>query len=294
MSEFGWQAPPAWPTLTESLEPGDLRQDSAAFLLHQKAADGNDKLNAGLAHHMAIPEDFAEWHWATQLNQARATTHAVHHLRSHRPYTMGSILWQLNDCWPVTSWAVVDGAGRLKPSWYALRDAYRPRVLTFRSSSELVAINDTDAPWAGQVSLRGVGLDGVEVAVAVLDISVVARSVAVVAVPDISDGVLVADLDGLRATHFPAEDKELSYAPAPFTASAAAVEGGYAVTVTATALARDVALLADRVAPDAVVDDMLITLLPGETHTFTVRTTAAVEPAAFIDPLVVRSALGAR
>src|ERR1041384_6436219 len=100
------------------------------MLFRSKAADGNGKLDRDLAHHFGVPGDFADWHWATQLNQARATTHAVEHLRSHRPRTMGSVLWQLNDCWPVTSWAVVDGAGRLKPAWYALRRAYAPRLLT--------------------------------------------------------------------------------------------------------------------------------------------------------------------
>jgi beta-mannosidase len=305
MSEFGWQAPPAWPTLTETLAPGDLRQDSPAFLLHQKAAGGNEKLNAGLAHHMAIPDGFADWHWATQLNQARATTHAVHHLRSHAPYTMGSVLWQLNDCWPVTSWAVVDGAGRLKPSWYALRAAYRPRILAFRAAElaavELVAVNDTDSPWTGQVSLRRVAFDGVLLASSRLEIAVEARSVAVLPLAsdlseagDVTSEVLVADLDGLRATHLFAEDSSLVYAPRPLTASAAPIEDGYSVTVTATSFARDVAVLADRVAPDAVADDMLISLLSGETHTFTLLTTAAVAPAAFTDPLVLRSALGAR
>jgi beta-mannosidase len=165
----------------------------------------------------------------------------------------------------------------------------------------LVAVNDTDSPWTGQVSLRRVAFDGVLLASSRLEIAVEARSLAVLALsPDLSDvgdvtgEVLVADIDGLRATHLFAEDKSLVYSDHALTASAAPIEGGYAVTVTATSFARDVAVLADRVAPDAVVDDMLISLLPGETHTFTVLTAAAVAPAAFTDPLVLRSALGAR
>jgi beta-mannosidase len=60
--------------------------------------------------------------------------------------------------------------------------------------------------------------------------------------------------------------------------------------VTARELAKDVAVLADKVAPDAQVDDMLVTLLPGETAVFTVTTGAAVEPDAFADPTVLRTA----
>jgi beta-mannosidase len=299
-SEFGWQAPPAWSTLAGALEPADRHKTSTAFLLHQKANDGNGKLDRGLAHHMRVPEDFAEWHWATQLNQARATTYAVHHLRSWTPHTMGSVVWQLNDCWPVTSWAVVDGAGRRKPAWYALRRAYQPRLLSFQIRDRavvLVAVNDHDSPWDGRLRLRRAGFDGAELAAAEIDLRVAARSGATMTVPeallDVTDAsreVLLAEIDDIRATRLFAEDFELAYDPAPLTAEAVPAPGGYAVTVTATAFARDVAVLADRVAADAVVVDMLVALLPGESRTFTVRTGAAVDPVAFTVPPVLRSA----
>jgi len=299
-SEFGWQAPATWSTLTAAIAPADLHKESAAFLLHQKAADGNGKLDRGLAHHMPIPEDFSAWHWATQLNQARATTYAVHHLRSHAPHTMGSIIWQLNDCWPVTSWALVDGAGRLKPAWYALRRSYAPRVVSFQTRDgalALVAVNDTDEAWTGQARLRRTGFDGTELAGATLDVQVCARSVTTVALPagllavgDPAREVLVADLDALRATHLFAEDTDLAYEPVPLTALPERTDGGYQVTVTATSFARDVAILADRVAPDAVVDDMLVDLLPGESRTFTVRTSATAPLERFAAPEVLRCA----
>ncbi len=295
-SEFGWQAPPTWSTLTAALSPDDLRQDSAAFLLHQKAADGNGKLNRGLAHHLPVPSGFADWHWATQLNQARATGYAVTHLRSHAPRTMGSIIWQLNDCWPVTSWAVVDGAGRRKPAWYALRRAYADRLLAFRPGPSLVAVNDSDSPWRCRVTLRRLTLDGALLASWAADLDIAARSVgiltpdaAVLATADPTAEVLVADADGLRATHLFAEDRDVAYRPGAVSATATPIEGGYSVTVTATSFARDVAVLADRVAPDAEVDDMLVDLLPGESHTFTVTTAAEADPAAFAAPSVLRT-----
>ena len=299
-SEFGWQAPPAWPTLTDAIRAADLHQTSAAFLLHQKAGDGNGKLDRGLAHHMPVPADFTEWHWATQLNQARATSYAVHHLRSWAPHTMGSVLWQLNDCWPGTSWAVVDGAGRRKPAWYALRRAYQPRLVTFQVRDEavvLVAVNDTGEPWDGRVRLRRAGFDGADLATAELDIHVPVRSVTTTPLPeallDVADRtreVLVADVDGSRATRLFAEDFDLAYDPAAVTAEVAPVPDGYAITVTASTFARDVTVLADRVAPDAEADDMLVDLLAGESRTFTVRTRTAADPAAFTAPEVLRSA----
>jgi beta-mannosidase len=299
-SEFGWQAPPTWATLTSAIAPEDLRKDSPAFLLHQKAEDGNGKLDRGLAHHMRVPTEFGDWHWATQLNQARATAYAVEHLRSHAPRTMGSIIWQLNDCWPVTSWAVVDGHGRLKPAWFALRRAYAPVVLSIRERdgrTVLAVINDRAEPWRESTRLRRLRFDGTVLAETTRDVEVAPRSVALIdldptllAVSETDREVLVADAGGLRAVHLFAEDSGLRYDPAAVRAHTVAVEGGYSVTVTAASFARDIAVLADRVAPDAVVDDMLIDLLPGETHTFTVHTAATVDGEVFSAPEVLRSA----
>ena len=80
-------------------------KEDEVWLLHQKAEDGNGKLDRGMAPHLGVPGDFPDWHWAAQLNQARAVAHAITHYRSWWPRTAGAIVWQLNDCWPVTSWA---------------------------------------------------------------------------------------------------------------------------------------------------------------------------------------------
>jgi beta-mannosidase len=299
-SEFGFQAPPTWATLTRALAPEDLRKDSPAFLLHQKAEDGNGKLDRGLAPHLPQPATFPDWHWATQLNQARATTFAIEHLRSHTPRTMGSIVWQLNDCWPVTSWAVVDGDGRLKPAWYALRAAYAPRLVTLQprdGAPHLVLVNDTDEAWEGTARVRRTAFDGAELAAQDLAVHVPPRSAGTWALgedllrpQDPAREVVVADVGDLRGLHLFAEDVALRYDPQPLQAQARAVPGGYEVVVTARSFARDVAVLAERVAPDAVVDDMLVPLLAGEQRTFTVRTAASVDPQALTAPEVLRAA----
>ena len=163
-SEFGFQAPPAWRTLIDWVHavdggPLDAASDpknDANFLLHQKAEDGNGKLDRGLAPHLGVPDDFADWHWATQLNQARAVTYAIDHYRRWWPRTAGAIVWQLNDCWPVTSWAAIDFEERPKPLWYALRRAFAPRNVVFATEDGIVSVvvlNDTDQPWQGELEL---------------------------------------------------------------------------------------------------------------------------------------------
>ncbi|MGP4111944.1 glycoside hydrolase family 2 protein [Streptomyces sp. 4N509B] len=299
-SEFGFQGPPTWTTLTTWIHDDPLTTASPGFLLHQKAVDGQDKLDRGMAGHLPPPATFADWHWATQLNQARAVAFGVEHFRSHWPTTAGALVWQLNDCWPVTSWAAVDSEERPKPLWYALRHAFAPRLLTVQPREgrpTLLAVNDTGVPWRGRLRCRRVTFTGETLASATLSLDVPTRAVAALELPaplvdpaDPGGELLVADAGAARVVHLFAEDPDLAYDPAPLDASAVAVPGGYRVEVRAASFARDVALLADRAAPDAVVDDMLVPLLAGERRSFTVLTSASLDPTSLTAPPVLRSA----
>ncbi|MDX8051677.1 glycoside hydrolase family 2 protein [Lentzea sp. BCCO 10_0798] len=299
-SEFGFQGPPAWATLTRWIHDRPLSPDSPSFLAHQKAEDGNGKLVRGLAAHLPVPARFEDWHWATQLNQARAVSFGVEHFRSWWPRTAGAIVWQLNDCWPVTSWAAIDSEERLKPLWYGLRHAYEPRLLTFQPRDGrlvLVAVNDHDEPWDAHLTLDRQTFRGVTLHLTRLRRTVPPRSVLCLDLEDallqpVNDDaeVMVATTAEARAILPFREDVELSYDPRPLAAQAQAVHGGYEVEVRAGSFARDVAVLADRVAPDAVVDDSLVPMLAGEVRVFHIRTDAVVDPAAFTDPLVLRCA----
>ncbi|MGP3982534.1 glycoside hydrolase family 2 protein [Streptomyces sp. KR80] len=302
-SEFGFQGPPTWATLSRWVHDEPLTPTSAGFLLHQKADDGNGKLERGLAAHLPAPADFADWHWATQLNQARAVSFGIEHFRSWWPRTAGALVWQLNDCWPATSWAAVDSDGRRKPLWYALRHAFAPRLLTVQpreGRSVLFVVNDHDEQWSGDVWVQRQSFAGAVMEEAVLPFSATARSVVGVTLPDAlltpsapAGEVLVATTDEARVVHLFREDLDLEYDPAPLSAHMEAVEGGYRVDVRATSFARDVALLADRVAPDAVVDELLVPMLAGESRSFVVRTeTRLADPAVLAGPLVLRSANG--
>ena len=131
--------------------PVGLRRPAGARLARRAAppegrTTATASSRAGCAGHFPEPATFDDWHWVTQLNQARALTFGIEHFRSLRPQCMGTIVWQLNDCWPVTSWAAVDGDGRRKPLWYALRRSYADRLITFQPQPEnglaVVLVND--------------------------------------------------------------------------------------------------------------------------------------------------------
>ncbi|MFD0317939.1 glycoside hydrolase family 2 protein [Streptomyces flavalbus] len=270
VAEFGWQAPPAYVTLRRALPGEALAPDSPGMLHHQKADDGNGKLRRGLERHFAFPEgDFDRWHYLTQVNQARAVAAGIEHWRSHWPVCAGTVVWQLNDCWPVTSWAAVDGDGREKPLYHELRRLYADRLLTLRAAPggglTLVAVNQAADGWDGEVVLRRMSVDGAVLGSVRAAFTAGRRAVAEVPVPVelVPDGAkefLVADADGLRALRFPAPDREIPYPRPEFEVALA--PGG--VTVRARTLVRDLLLQADRLAPGARADRGLVTLLPGE------------------------------
>ncbi|MEU3554660.1 glycoside hydrolase family 2 protein [Streptomyces fragilis] len=302
VAEFGWQAPPALATLRRALPGETLAPDSPGMLHHQKAEDGNRKLERGLAHHFAAPKgDFDRWHYLTQLVQARAVAAGIEYWRSHWPVCAGAVVWQLNDCWPVTSWAAVDGDGRPKPLYHELCRVYADRLLTLqpgqpdgpdgpggpggpdgREVPVLAVVNQSAAPWHAAVTLRRVRADGTTVAERTLDLTVPPREAVRQPVPEdlapdpaSADELLVADAAAggeagaeiLRAVHLPVPDKDFAY-PAPRfdIAVEEAPDGGgnVEVVVTAHTLVRDLLLQADRLGPDAVCDTGLRTLLPGE------------------------------
>jgi beta-mannosidase len=302
VAEFGWQAPPAWTTLVGSVDDSPLTPESPGMIVHQKAMEGNSKLTNGLLPHFRMPADMDTWHWAMQLNQALAVGAALEHFRSWAPHTMGAVVWQLNDCWPVTSWAAIDGAERVKPLYHALKNAFAPRVVTVQPRGDgLVAVlgNDTDDEWRTLLRLRRISFAGDDRATGAAEVVVPARGT--LAVPlhadlatasDTASEALVVDADGVRGFWYFVEPRDSTLGDPGLEVATRPVEGGTEVSITATAFARDVALLADKVHPSAQPEDGLLTLLPGETGRIVVRHDpgATLPLDALADARVLRSA----
>ena len=294
VAEFGWQAPPAWTTLRDAVTDEPITPTSPGVLHHQKAQDGNGKLERGLAHHFPVPTDVDAWHYLTQLNQVRAIDTGVLHWRSHWPHTAGTILWQLNDLWPVTSWAAIDGAGRYKPLFYALREMYADRVLTLQPSAaglDLCVLNDSPAPWTEEVVVMRIDEHGTPAAIDSYLVEAAPRSVQRIPLPvglttfdDPAAEVLVAAGGSSRALWYAAEPKDTSFTGEDPIVEVEPTDDGLEITVTATTLLRDVLVQADRIHPAAIADTGFVTLLPGQSATIAVRCPVPLDPTAVATP----------
>ncbi|MFT4281643.1 glycoside hydrolase family 2 protein [Microbacterium sp.] len=303
VAEFGWQAPPTWTTLTRWLDDDPLTPESPGMVVHQKAMEGNVKLTSGLVSHFRVPEDMETWHWAMQLNQAHAVRFALDWFRALAPHNSGAVVWQLNDCWPVTSWAAIDGDERVKPLYHALAAAFAPRVVTVQPLGDgdaLAAVvgNDTSTSWQGVLQARRVRFDGTSEQRVEIPFTVPARSTSRVELPaeirtptEAAAEVLVVDADDARGTWYFTEPRDSTLPSHDLDVATAPHPDGTEVTITARAFARDVTVLVDKVSPDAQADSGLHTLLPGESVVIRVRHDGAtIDAAALADPRVVRSA----
>lgn len=300
VAEFGWQGPAAWSTLTRSISDHPLTPESPGMVVHQKAMEGNAKLTTGLVAHYPVPAEMEDWHWAMQLNQANAISCALDHFRSLAPHNAGAIVWQLNDCWPVTSWAAIDGDGVQKPLFYALRNSFAPRTITVQPQDDQLAVilsNDSQEIWTGDLELTRRNYDGTLLEGTTQQVTVPPRGTLKLDIPaavatagSTSQELLVASLGEERGLWFYAEARDTALEAAQLTTSVQATDEGLVLTVTAANLVRDLCVLADKVKQDITVDRGLITLLPGESTSFTLRNAEGIDHSLVVSDRVLRSA----
>ena len=124
MSEYGFQSFPEIRTVRQFTEPGDLDIISPVMQNHQKNVGGNERIRTYMLREYREPKDFESFLYVSQVLQAEAIKVGAEHLRRQRPRTMGSLYWQLNDCWPVASWSSIDYYGRWKALHYYARRFY--------------------------------------------------------------------------------------------------------------------------------------------------------------------------
>lgn len=134
VSEYGMQAMPNYSTIKKITLEEDRHLYSDVLKAHQKAGNGFTKLNSYLHRYFKDTTNVKTWSvkdytYLTQCLQHYSFKNIIGVHRAKEPYNMGTLLWQLNDCWPVASWSITDYYNRQpKAAWYAVKEAYRDDV----------------------------------------------------------------------------------------------------------------------------------------------------------------------
>lgn len=130
LSEFGFQSFPSIRTVESFTLPEDRNVFSYVMEKHQRNASANGKIMNYMEQTFLYPNDLDTLIYASQLLQAEAIRYGVEHFRRNRGRCMGTVYWQLNDCWPVASWSSIDYYGRWKALHYYARRFFAPLMLS--------------------------------------------------------------------------------------------------------------------------------------------------------------------
>ncbi len=222
VSEFGFESLPALATVAAfAPDPDDWNLGSPLLDHHQRCPAGNARILYYMAQQFRLPRDFDGLIYLSQVLQAEAMRVGVEHWRRERARCGGTLFWQLNDCWPVSSWSSIDYFGRWKALHYATRRFYAPVLLSCSVAGEaasgkagngvtatLSVTNDLPRAWRGEIRWTLERLDGEVVATGSMPVEapgLATTSVCSVDVPvsieDRRSQVLVAELLEAGSSH---------------------------------------------------------------------------------------------
>ncbi len=163
MSEFGFQALPPFETIKTFAEPKDWNMTSYIMEHHQRSGSGNGLMIGQMTDTFRMPRDFASLVYLSMILQAEGIRYGVEHWRRNMNRVSGTLIWQLNDCWQVASWASLDYFGRWKALHYAAKRFYEPLMLSVEDTNTVMAVHVTSdlmTATKAQVKWRLEELDG--------------------------------------------------------------------------------------------------------------------------------------
>jgi beta-mannosidase len=291
MSEYGFQSFPEMRTIRTFAKPEDMDIRSATMQDHQKNHGGNERILSYMLRWYPEPKDFASFVYLSQVLQAEAIKVGAEHLRRQRPNTMGSLYWQLNDCWPVASWASIDYYGRWKALQYYARRFYDDVIVSpfaHDGKVDVYVVSDELMPVSGEIHARLMDFSGKVLTEKTEVVNAAAQSSAVYFTLDEKE--LLGDADPKKSflvfdlvVGGKSVSRNLIFfdimhnldlpALVHIDSSVDSTNGNYVVTLQSAALARSVYMSFGDL--DVQPSDNYFDLLPGEPVSVTLKVTSS-------------------
>jgi len=294
MTEYGFQSFPEMRTIrTFANKPEDFDIHSSVMQAHQKNKGGNERILTYMLREYNQPKDFESFVYLSQVQQAEIIKIGAEHLRRQRPRTMGGLYWQLNDCWPVASWASIDYYGRWKALHYYARRFYDDVLVSpflHDNKVDVYVVSDKLQPLTGTIHTRLLDFSGRSLLEQSKDIQIPAQSSAIYLTFDKADlaakadphrSFLVFDLEvaGKRVSRnltFLDVTHNLDLPVMPQIQTTLGKTGGDdTLTLQSSQLARSVYISFGDL--DVESSDNYFDLLPGESAAVTLKSTATID-----------------
>ena len=303
MSEYGFQSFPQIETVESYTKPEEHDIQSPVMMAHQRHPRGNQLIKEYMLREYPEPKDFESFLYVSQVLQAEGIKVGAEHLRRIMPRNMGSLYWQLDDCWPVASWSSIDYYGRWKALQYYARHFYSPLLLSPHVEAEnlnFYVVSDLVNPAKAVINVELRDLDGAQLTTLRKDVVVTPlQSKSYFEVPlktllqgrDAKNLMVYCELlvDGkVRSSneYFFEPYKNLSMPVANISADVAPARNGFKVTVTTDKLARAVYL---STRTEGFFTENYFDLIPGKPVELLFQTTVKVPVEKFREQLKIRS-----
>lgn len=163
MSEYGFQSFPEYDAVKKYTLPEDEDIESPVMSSHQRSGIGNLRIREYMTQDYRVPKKFGDFLYVSHLLQAEGIKTAIAAHRKNKPYCMGTLYWQLNDCWPVASWSGTDFFRNYKALHYFVKKAYEPVVVIpslLKDQVEFRVISDDRNLLSGTLSIKTFTLAG--------------------------------------------------------------------------------------------------------------------------------------
>lgn len=154
-SEFGFQSFPSMRVIESFTDPRDRNVSSPVMDVHQRNPGGNSRIVETIARYFRFPDSFGQMVYLSQLSHGLAMKTAIEFWRANKPRTMGTLYWQLNDTWPVASWASLEYGGGWKAVHYMARKYFADVLVTAQpEGADIVFYGVNDSPALVELFLR--------------------------------------------------------------------------------------------------------------------------------------------
>ena len=308
MSEYGFQSFPNIETVKSYTIPSDRDIESPIMLAHQRHPRGNQLVREYMLRDYAQPKDFESFLYVSQVLQAEGIRIGAEHLRRIMPHNMGSLYWQIDDCWPVASWSSIDYYGRWKALQYYARRFYNDLLISPSVQNgylKLFVVSDRPQAVPAKIRVTLMNFDSSSLKSFVRDVNIeplTSRTYFDLKLEELLDGtdkknvVVYCELlvsDKIVSTHdyFFAPFKELKLSKPAITSEVVRTRSGFSVKLSSDKFAKAVYLAVPE--HDGFFSDNYFNLAPGREMTVEFRSRIPLSLEDFKQRLQVRSMVDA-
>ncbi len=253
MSEFGFQSFPSFETINFINQQDSVNINTEAIKSHQKHSRGFKLIKEYMQRDYPVPTSDEDYAYVSQLVQARGITMGIEAQRSAKPYNMGSLYWQLNDCWPAISWSSIDYFGNWKALHYKAKKAFNNILLSSKIEDNHIIvqlISDLPFLFKNDLFLKITDFNGNKFWSQKKTVNIQKNSNQIVGKisldslrVNLKKIVLVASIDTIENSyHYFVKPKELELKSHNINTKIEKVKGGFLIKLTTNSLQKDVFL----------------------------------------------------